>query len=181
MNELSIIKNENGNDAVLCSSLYKGLDLQTTNYKNWIENNIVNNHFAIEGVDFVPLSYVKHKISSKANPLTRTNDEIRTRNRQRKQDFVLSLEFAKCLAMMTNTVKGQEVRKYFLECERIAKAKENTEITLLKKKLSIYEQMEFIRDSRIELNRQMRNLKTAMTTVKQTITNQLTLNFTYGN
>ncbi|ELY2016206.1 antA/AntB antirepressor family protein [Flavobacterium psychrophilum] len=181
MNKLNIIKNENGNDAVLCSTLYKGLGLQTTNYKNWIEKNITNNKFAIEGDDFIKLSYVKHKISNYKTPLTYHNGKVGTRNRERKQDFVLTLSFAKRLAMQCPTEKGEAVRQYFLECERMAKAKESEQITLLKQKLSIYEKMELVRNTRIELNRQMRELKTSLVVVKQLISNQLTLNFTYEN
>lgn len=180
MNKLNIIKNKNGNDAVLCSNLFRGLELDDTNYMYWIKKNIVNNQFAINGVDFVPLSSKNYPITDFKNDFGITKGQ-RVRNKNKGIDFVLSLDFAKSLAMMTRTAKGQEVRKYFLECERMAKAKESEQITLLKQKLSIYEKMELVRNTRKELNRQMRELKTSLVEVKQLIYNQLTLNFTYEN
>lgn len=35
-------------------------------------------------------------------------------------DYVLSIDFAKRIAMMARTEKGEEVRRYFLACEKLA-------------------------------------------------------------
>jgi phage anti-repressor protein len=37
--------------------------------------------------------------------------------------YLLTTDCFKCLAMMAGTAKGKEVREYFLDCERIAKPK----------------------------------------------------------
>lgn len=186
MNEL-IIKNENGNDAVLCSDLFKRLGLETKYFNRWQKKNITNNPFAIENLDFLPLKCTDYTLSNKNNPLNTLKEGLnknesftKTRNRQRKQDFVLSLDFAKRLAMLCRTKEGEAVRKYFLFCEQLAKDKENYTIQFLKNRLSIYERMEQIRTIRRNLYKQMQELKTAMTTSNQAPENnnyQLTLNF----
>lgn len=112
MKKVQIIKNENGKEAVLCSDLYRGLELSKSQFRRWIKKNISNNPFAILGTDYVP-----------------TNRP----NVEKTKDFVLSLEFAKHLAMQCRTQKGYEVRKYFLLCEQRAKQLENETITALKK------------------------------------------------
>lgn len=179
MNELQIIKNENGNDAVLCSQLFKQLGLQTTNYKRWVNKNITNNHFAIEGKDFVFLSSKNYSISNLKSSYTYPKDNV-TNKSKRNIDFVLSLDFAKCLAMLCRTKEGEAVRNYFLLCEQLAKDKETSTIQFLKNRLSIYERMEQIRTIRRNLYKQMQELKTAMTISNQAPENnnyQLTLNF----
>jgi phage anti-repressor protein len=193
MKNLKIIENENGKTAVLCSQLYKVLGLDETHFNRWLNKNIINNPFAVENEDYTFLSYPNGKIRNKQNslirlkeeiskghdPLTRPKGEIRKRNRQRTKDFVLSLDFAKHLAMMCRTVQGHFVRVYFIEYEKIHKAKENEIIEILKKRLSTYERLEQIRLIRIELNREVRELKTvlASTPMLNPVTNQLTLNF----
>ena len=194
MKNLEIIENENGKTAVLCSNLFRGLELDQTNYVYWVKKNILNNPFAIEGEDYTLLNSSDGRLRNKRRALSIKNYEIsdvissefgikpkpRTRNKQKGQDFVLSLDFAKRLAMMCRTEQGERVRQYFLMCERIAKDKENKIIEVLKKRLSIYERMEQIRLIRLELNKEVRELKTALASTPQIIdlqTNQLTLNF----
>jgi anti-repressor protein len=180
MNKLNIIENENGKEAVLCSHFFKELGLEQKYYNRWLKKNIIENDFAIEGVDYINLKCTDYTISNKKSPLTRPNDEIRTRSRQRNEDFVLSLDFAKHLAMQCRTKQGYEVRKYFIEYEKNTKTKVLATIETLKKRLGIYEQMEQIRTIRTTLNRQMQELKTALTSTNEApeLANyQLTLNF----
>lgn len=173
MKQLNIIKNKNGNEAVLCSQLYRGLGLKESNYNRWVKKNITNNSFAIEGEDYTSLKrstctliLPNEEISNKTTSLARHNEEIRTRTTQRKQDFVLTLDFAKHLSMLCRTEKGHEIRNYFLLCEQLAKDKEKKEVQYLKNRLSIYEKMEQIREMRITFSRQMQELKTALTSSK---------------
>jgi phage anti-repressor protein len=44
---------------------------------------------------------------------------------QNRQDIYLSIDCFKAFAMMAKTEKGKQVRKYFLECERLAKEYES--------------------------------------------------------
>ncbi|WP_459926395.1 hypothetical protein [Flavobacterium covae] len=133
MKNLEIIQNENSKQAVLCSQLFRGLELDASNYGYWIKKNIINNPFAIEGEDFAPLNSLNVRISASSNPLNSPKDGLRnkrlalsiknyeisvkktnstypkgnlTKKRKRDLDFVLSLDFAKCLAMLRRTEIG---------------------------------------------------------------------------
>lgn len=104
-NLLQLIQNNDGQNAVSARNLYTFLGYDLKNWKRWYTKNIVNNDFAIESIDFQTLviersEYLKGNFSN---------------------DFALSIEFAKKISMMARTEKGEEARKYFIECEKIAK------------------------------------------------------------
>lgn len=73
-------------------------------YANWIKNRIEKYGF-VEGVDYVSLDKI---IKREIGATTRI-------------DHILTIDMAKQLAMVENNDKGAEVRRYFIECERIAK------------------------------------------------------------
>jgi anti-repressor protein len=64
-----------------------------------------------EGTDYVALEGLTSPVSgsAKARP-------------QRTVDYALSIDMAKELAMVERNAKGREVRRYFIECEKRAKA-----------------------------------------------------------
>lgn len=160
MKNLELIKNENGKEAVQCSLLYESLGLNVTHYSRWIKKNITNNPLAKLNSDFAPLSSPNGEINEEKPPLTRPTDGIK--NRQRNEDFVLSLDFAKHLAMMCRTKKGYEVREYFLQCEKQAQSKELKLFNELMQELTNYRRIEALRVQRIELNRELRSIKKQM-------------------
>lgn len=188
---LALTQTEDGRQAVQCSTLYKGLGLDLTHYTRWVRKNILNNVFAEIGTDYLPLSPLKDGIRNKNTTLTRPNGEIRQtlrqkRNRSRSMDFILTLDFAKKLAMMTRTAQGESVRRYFLHCEKIAKQKTELIQTQLFAELKAYRSLEAIRLQRRELNRQARKhrerIKQAQATIKQLKYIQLPFNFNeYAN
>ncbi len=136
MNELQLIENESGNIAVQGTALYKFLELEPSHYLRWSNKHIVNNPFAIENTDFYLIN-----------------------SPQRRNDFVLSLDFAKKLSMQCRTPKGEDARNYFLKCEQIAKSKENELQQSLFKELANYRRLAEIRQIKIDLNKEVRNLK----------------------
>ena len=202
---LALTQTADGRQAVQCSQLYNTLGLNPDNYTRWIRKNILNNVFAEIGMDYLPLSPLKDGIRNKNTTLTRPNGEIRTngnalthqneeirqtlrqkRNRSRSMDFILTLDFAKKLAMMTRTAQGESVRRYFLHCEKVAKQKTELIQTELFAELEAYRSLEAIRLQRRELNRQARKhrerIKQAQATIKQLKYIQLTFNFNeYAN
>ncbi len=82
--------------------LYKWLELDESNYSRWVKMNIIDNPFAEEGVEY---SSCMKKI--------KRNGAGRPTN-----DYRLSASFAKRLAMMTKTERGEQARIYFLMCEK---------------------------------------------------------------
>lgn len=87
--------------AVDAKELYKALGLNTTQWARWSASNIENNPFAVEGLDFEAFAIMS--------------------NGREFSNYLLSIDFAKKLAMQVRTEKGEEVRNYFLECEDRAK------------------------------------------------------------
>lgn len=85
---------------VSAKELYLGLGLNKSNWSRWYISNIQKNEFYEENVDWMG---VRH------------NDEG-----NEMQDFAISLEFAKHLAMMARSEKSHEYRNYFIKCEKEA-------------------------------------------------------------
>jgi phage anti-repressor protein len=96
MNELIPIQDFNGKKAVSARELYEYLGFANQHWSKWYNKNILNNQFAIQNEDYAQL------------PLS-----------GRSVDFVITLDFAKKLAMMARTPEGEKVRDYFIEVERI--------------------------------------------------------------
>lgn len=98
MNELIKIRESHGKKAISARELYEFLDFDQSQWSRWWKTNIVGNPFAENMVDFQAFD-----IMSNGNPTV---------------DFALSIDFAKRLAMMAKTKRGEEARKYFIECEK---------------------------------------------------------------
>lgn len=107
MNELINIKlNENHEPVVSARDLHKGLEVKTR-FSQWVEQNF---KILEEGYDFT--SVVGTTVVN--NGATR---EI--------QDYALSLDASKNLAMISKTEKGAQVRKYFIQVEKDFNSPEN--------------------------------------------------------
>lgn len=106
---LPAIINHNNRSAVSARDLYHQLGFNSSQFTRWVKKNILNNAFTEKGNDWFDLM---------------SNG---------KQDFVLSLDFAKRLAMMARTERGEQIRNYFLQCERqtLEAAKPQTATELL--------------------------------------------------
>ncbi len=85
---------------VSARELYEALGLDAKSFSRWAEMNLSSNGFAIQGVDFIEFCMMQ--------------------NGRSLVDFALTIDFAKRLSMLTRTQKGEDVRTYFLECERRA-------------------------------------------------------------
>ena len=98
MELIKISQNDKGQKVVSAKDLYLFLGYDKSQWSRWFKKNIVENQFAFENEDWVGFD-------------TMSNGNVKT-------DFALTLDFAKRISMMARTEKGEEVRKYFIECEK---------------------------------------------------------------
>jgi anti-repressor protein len=101
--ELIKITENNGKRAVSARELYDFLGFNPSNFKSWVQNNILFNQFAIESIDYQQL-VLQYELPNGATGS--------------KSDFSLSLDFAKKLAMISKSERGEQIRNYFIECEK---------------------------------------------------------------
>jgi len=112
MNELIKIQdNGNGLKTVNARDLHEFLEIGK-DFSNWIKSKI-KEYNLIENQD-----YVKIQAQSLAKFGELGNQAFT------KIEYYLSLDAAKSLAMVTNNEKGKQARRYFLECEKIAKGQQ---------------------------------------------------------
>lgn len=103
--QLPVIQEHNDfQQAVDAKELHRALGLHPAKWSEWSKHNIANNPFALEGTDYGVY-----------------NPELNTQGGRPTTNYLLSVNFAKKLAMQVRTEKGEQVRDYFLECERKAK------------------------------------------------------------
>ena len=102
MNEhINITLNENHEPIVSARELHKGLEI-SKRFSAWFDQN---SKLFIENEEFTSVP--------KGTPVIGGNGNI-----QYLDDFALTIDMAKQLAMMSRTDKGKEVRKYFIQVEK---------------------------------------------------------------
>ena len=95
--EIALGIDENG--MTTARKLFLFLGMSKNNYSRWFRNNLTDNEFAEENVDYFPFL---------------TNEEC---GGQVSQDAKLSASFAKKLSMMARSEKGEQARQYFVRVE----------------------------------------------------------------
>lgn len=98
MNLPTIQEHKDLQQAVDARALYQSLGLDASNWSRWAAKNIAENPFAAQGLDFVGF--------------------VMMTNGNQTSNYLLSLDFAKKLAMQVRTEMGERIRDYFLDCER---------------------------------------------------------------
>jgi anti-repressor protein len=102
MNQIiEIKKSEGGKDVVSARELYEALGLNKSHWSRWSQQNIVDNPFAIEKTDYVGFAI-----------MVNGNETL---------DFAITLDLAKKISMTVKNEKGEQIRNYFLACEKKAK------------------------------------------------------------
>lgn len=117
--------------------LYSFLGMDNKNYSRWCKNNITENEFAEENVDYWVF------VINEENPL----------GGRPTVDYRLSASFAKKLSMQSKTVKGEQARQYFLKVEE--KLKETVRRTI---PMTIPEQIQLLASGNVELNQKVDDL-----------------------
>ncbi len=98
-NLINVTLNENQEPVVSARQLHKSLKVKTR-FSQWVEQNF---KILEEGYDFTSVVGTT-VVNNGAN--------------RKLQDYVLSLDAAKNLAMVSKTDKGKEVRQYFIQVEK---------------------------------------------------------------
>lgn len=101
-NELIKVTVKNDQQLVSARELYKGLGLKIR-FSLWVSKNFEGFE---EGQDFTSVSI---------DTEVQNNGGIQKR---KLQDYLLTIDMAKELCMMSKTEKGKEVRKYFIQVEK---------------------------------------------------------------
>ena len=122
-------------NSVNSRDVYTHLEIKTP-YSMWIQRCIEKYDF-IDGEDFTINSFVSGKAT--------------------QNDYIVSLDMAKELCMITDTPKGKEVRKYFIQAE-----KQSTKV------LSISEQISLIAKGHQEVHIQLQSQDDRLTIIEQT-------------
>lgn len=97
--EVALGIDENG--MTTARKLYEFLGMDSRNYSRWVRNNISENEFAEENVDYW-VFVIKEENPLGGRPTT---------------DYRLTASFAKKLSMMAKSEKGEQARKYFVKVE----------------------------------------------------------------
>lgn len=98
--ELLPIHSEGAKQTVSARTLYEYLGMNLAHWKRWSKKNILENGFYKENEDWQGFALMVN------------GNEV--------QDFEVSIDFAKEISMMARTEKGNDARKYFIECEKKA-------------------------------------------------------------
>ncbi len=96
------LQQKDGKYVVSARELHNFLGFDSSNWVKYYKVNITENSFAVENVDFTSLV-----LSTSEN--SKGNFGL---------DFLITIDFAKKLAMQARTEKGEEARNYFLKCEK---------------------------------------------------------------
>lgn len=102
MQELIKVKVENDRQLVSARDLHKGLNIKAR-FSLWVKQNFKSFE---EGQDFTSV-FVNTEVEN--------NGGFQAR---KLQDYLITIDMAKELCMMSKTEKGKEVRKYFIQVER---------------------------------------------------------------
>lgn len=101
--EIALGIDENGKTTA--RKLYDFLSMDKSNYSRWVKNNITDNQFAEENIDYVRFVF---------------DDETPTGGVFQREDFKLTARFAKKLSMIQKNERGEEAREYFTKVEDYA-------------------------------------------------------------
>ena len=150
---IEVTTNENGEQAVSAKTLYSFLtDNDKSHYSRWVKTNIIDNRFAIENEDYIEV------VATVATT---------PKGGQCATDYALTLEFAKRLAMLSHTKKGEQARKYFIDCEKQLKTVKQMTMT----EIVAYNANNIVKleNEQKELKRKQKEIEAAQLAQKQQI------------
>ncbi|WP_286776725.1 antA/AntB antirepressor family protein [Sphingobacterium sp. UBA2074] len=123
---IKITENENLGQAVSARELHEFVvksakgGQKGEDFSNWIKRML---EYGYEfGRDYITIEY-----DYLGNILTNTPAEFSESDNQlvSKRDYILTIDTAKEIGMLQKNDKGREIRRYFIQCERLAKSVQN--------------------------------------------------------
>ena len=124
--------------------LYEFLELDRSHYNRWCNTNILKNKFAEEGTDYWVFALNGENLKG-GRPT---------------QDYKLTASFAKKLAMVSGSERGEEAREYFLRTETALKdvaIKRDAE--LLQMKAACFDMRQLLESSNKEIEKMRQQLQ----------------------
>jgi phage anti-repressor protein len=114
---IKVSKEKIGNESVNSVSareLHLELGLAPSQFNRWIKKNLLDNPFFEENIDFIVLRHNVDGLKQNSRGLwINTKGQI-----VQIEDYILTLDTAKHLAMLSRTEKAHEIRNYFIEVEK---------------------------------------------------------------
>jgi phage anti-repressor protein len=114
---LKVSQNRIGDDkvnSVSARELHKALGLAKSQFNRWIKTNLLDNPFFTENID-----YIVHRLNvdglrqnSRGSWIDKTGKVVEI------IDYILTLDTAKHLTMLSKTTKAHQIRNYFIEIEK---------------------------------------------------------------
>ena len=105
---IKVTTNDKGQQLVSARELHEFLEVKSR-FNDWITNRI-NKYEFVEFEDYIAIT--KTLVTAQGN-------------KSNYLDYALTIDMAKELSMVENNDKGKQARKYFIECEKIAKGEIN--------------------------------------------------------
>ena len=149
MEEIIKITEENGRRAVNARDLHQFLG-SNRQFADWIKNRIEKYGF-VENQDF-EVFHNSVKNSNGGRPST---------------EYALSIEMAKELSMVENNDRGRQARKYFIECENVAKEQHRIPATYAEALRLAAEQQERIEDQQKAIQQSAREIVALSETITE--------------
>ena len=109
-------------DCVSAREIYLKLGHNEQKWTRWYTKNIVNNEWFIEKRDWIHLPKVASEIANIGAG-------------KFAKDFLVTVDFAKHIAMMAKTQKGHEYRNYLISCEKKLIDSQSKQLEAARKKL----------------------------------------------
>ena len=114
LENVEIFYNEElGTDCVDARTLHEELKVKTS-FNDWIDRRISQYKF-LESIDFTSFTQKRVKPTGGRPPV----------------EYTITLDMAKELSMIENNEEGRKARRYFIECEKIAKEKNEQRVRSL--------------------------------------------------
>jgi len=110
-------------NSVSARDLHKELGLAKSQFNRWIKKNLLENPFFTENIDYIVHRHSVEGLKQNSRGLWINEKGVIVE----VEDYILTLDTAKHLAMLSRTEKAHQVRNYFIEVEKKFKSGQTSE------------------------------------------------------